>query len=385
MRSFLRISSYYPGVLIDFKNKNKNLEKMEYEQILNKFFSENYAESNNYSKYLSKFGYNCTEIVSNDDFFQKKWLEKYGNNKDQKKILLCQIDYYKPEILFFGNPDILNDKLYSELKNRNFIKCIVCFICSPVDNNLLKKILKFDGVITCTEGYKRFFLETGKIKHVMSAPHSFDFEEKNNFNYEKSIDVTFLGSLFIGQKLHNDRINLLYYLNKKIKTLRLYLNFPDYLFLKVLKFLLLNFFKNFYSSVTLIYKFLYLYFCSLPAKYGNDMYAILRKSKITINMHIGDTKYAGNMRLFEATGSRCLLITDNKKGIENLFNINDEIVVYENFDDLLNKINFYLDNNTQREMITMKGYNKTFTNYNYKIKAKNIDNFFSKIIKKHGV
>ena len=73
MYSFLRISSYYPGFLMDFKNKNKNLEKMEYEQILNKFFSENYAESNNYSKYLSKFGYNCNEVIFNDKFFQKKW------------------------------------------------------------------------------------------------------------------------------------------------------------------------------------------------------------------------------------------------------------------------------------------------------------------------
>ena len=43
--------------------------------------------------------------------------------------------------------------------------------------------------------------------------------------------------------------------------------------------------------------------------------------KYVINKHIEDTEYAGNMRLFEGTGSGCLLITDYKRDLEKLFHI----------------------------------------------------------------
>ena len=49
------------------------------------------------------------------------------------------------------------------------------------------------------------------------------------------------------------------------------------------------------------------------------MFSILSKSKILINAHIEDTKYAGNMRLFEGTAAGCMVITDNKLGLKELF------------------------------------------------------------------
>ena len=54
-------------------------------------------------------------------------------------------------------------------------------------------------------------------------------------------------------------------------------------------------------------------FFSKKPLFGKDMLKILRKSKILINKHIEDTEYANNMRLFEATGSGTMLLTDYKK------------------------------------------------------------------------
>ena len=72
------------------------------------------------------------------------------------------------------------------------------------------------------------------------------------------------------------------------------------------------------------------------------MLNILKKSKILINKHIEDTEYAGNMRLFEATGCGSMLITDYKKDLENLFVLDDEIIVFNSNDELFDLINYYL-------------------------------------------
>ena len=48
------------------------------------------------------------------------------------------------------------------------------------------------------------------------------------------------------------------------------------------------------------------------------MFSILSKSKILINAHIEDTKYAGNMRLLRVQ-QPAVVITDNKLGLKELF------------------------------------------------------------------
>ena len=70
------------------------------------------------------------------------------------------------------------------------------------------------------------------------------------------------------------------------------------------------------------------------------MFDIISDSKILVNTHIDDTEYAGNMRLFEGTGLGCLVLTDIKKELNNLFKIGKEIDVFENEKELIENVNF---------------------------------------------
>ena len=137
------------------------------------------------------------------------------------------------------------------------------------------------------------------------------------------------------------------------------INFSKYFFIVLFYFifkLLISF--KFFSSLKTFYKILYVYIFSKKAIYGKDMYRILKKTKILINKHIEDTEFAGNMRLFEATGSGCLLITDNKKDIDKFFNINEEVVVFNDKEDLIDKINFYLNSPEKLKNIADNGKKK---------------------------
>ena len=68
-------------------------------------------------------------------------------------------------------------------------------------------------IITCTEGYKNKL--TGLLKKdVLLMPHAFQNDLEINFNEKRDIDIGFLGSLFLNDKLHVGRINMIYNLIK---------------------------------------------------------------------------------------------------------------------------------------------------------------------------
>jgi len=101
-----------------------------------------------------------------------------------------------------------------------------------------------------------------------------------------------------------------------------------------------------------------------PAVFGLEMFKLLRKAKITFNIHgDGAGEYAGNMKLFEATGVGSCLVTDNKKNIAELFDTNQEIVIFNNVDECIEKINWLLNNEEERQKIAKKGQQRTLKDH----------------------
>jgi spore maturation protein CgeB len=84
--------------------------------------------------------------------------------------------------------------------------------------------------------------------------------------------------------------------------------------------------------------------------------------KIHLNCNIADDI---NYRTFETTGCGTFLLTNYTPGLEKLFDIGKEIVVYNNLEDLDNKVKYYLDNNEEREYIALAGYNRVKRDHTY--------------------
>ena len=78
----------------------------------------------------------------------------------------------------------------------------------------------------------------------------------------------------------------------------------------------------------------------------------------------------GNMRLFEVPVTKTLQIAD--KCPRDWFKDGDEIVLYKNNQDLLQKINYFIDNDEERERIAKNGYEKLVRKHQYKHRAKKI-------------
>jgi spore maturation protein CgeB len=100
--------------------------------------------------------------------------------------------------------------------------------------------------------------------------------------------------------------------------------------------------------------------------WGLDMYRVLARSRIVVNRHIDVAAgYANNMRLYEATGSGALLLTDPGRNLGELFSPEREVVVYDGPEDLAAKLSHYLADDESRRRIAAAGQERTLRNHTY--------------------
>lgn len=97
---------------------------------------------------------------------------------------------------------------------------------------------------------------------------------------------------------------------------------------------------------------------------------VYSQSKIVFNTSIaGDV----TMRVFEGTACGALVLTDSiANGLDQLFEIGKEIVVYQDDDDLLEKIAYYLAHAEERERVAHAGQQRTLTHHLYAHRAQQI-------------
>jgi spore maturation protein CgeB len=115
--------------------------------------------------------------------------------------------------------------------------------------------------------------------------------------------------------------------------------------------------------------------------WGLDMYRVLARSKITINVHAEVASgLAGNMRMFEATGMGALLITEDAPNIERLYQPGEEVITYTNIDDLIDKIAYYIDKPQERESIAQAGQARTLKDHSTVQRSKELIELFTRYL-----
>jgi len=102
---------------------------------------------------------------------------------------------------------------------------------------------------------------------------------------------------------------------------------------------------------------------------GDDMVKSINSYKIHFNRNISNDI---NYRTFETTGCATFLMTNHTPGLEKLFKIGEEIVTYENFNDLDEKIKYFLNNESERKKIELAGYERSKKDHTYFERSKTL-------------
>ncbi|MBZ0293227.1 MAG: glycosyltransferase, partial [Anaerolineae bacterium] len=98
---------------------------------------------------------------------------------------------------------------------------------------------------------------------------------------------------------------------------------------------------------------------------GQSMLKVLSAAKLTINPNGNFMRYGGNMRTFEAAGVGVLQLTDDLPGVHQWFSPGENIVTYQDTDDLRVKVAYYLEHTAEREAIAGAGQAHVYTHHTY--------------------
>ena len=96
---------------------------------------------------------------------------------------------------------------------------------------------------------------------------------------------------------------------------------------------------------------------------NEQLFEKYKRSKIGINIH--QSFGPCNLRMYELPMNGVMQICDNEKGLDEIFKLNEEVVSYSSYDEIIDKIEYYLDNDDLRRQIAINGFRKASRNYQF--------------------
>ena len=404
---FVKVTSFYRDFLKRYYNQNPIVVNLSYDDQMAHLMSKAFSWADFYSRHLRELSNEAYEIVANAIPLQNAWAKEHGSSATGLHIVMDQLKYLKPDVIMFQDSYNFNGDWIRELrKSVPSIKLVFGFGCSPFNNLHLIQFKAFDFMIVCSSRFSIEFQKSGI--RVYTLLHAFEASLLDKIEIDNpypKIDFSFLGSFIPGSEGHTlrqqvvnqlikSKINLDIYAHiLKISPMDLFLRRSAYISAQMMKGLKLD---TLAKSIPGIKKAYFLgelpqnprnisaiSRIAKPPVYGLDMFKAISRSKIGFNMHgaaAGD--YAANVRLFEITGVGSCMVTDWKKNLNEIFEIDKETVAFSNGDECIEKIRWLLDHPKEREEIAIAGQKRVLKDHTFKIRANQLNEIILKELKK---
>jgi len=339
MRIFL-LADYYEPYLNYFYGEYDTVG-LTYEEHLNVLLSDYFGGFVSYYHHFAKLGHDVRLVIGNDKRMQDKWVSEHGiapGSMSKYDVVMTQIDEFRPDIFFIGSMFDYYGNFIEKVSK--ITKNIFAWIACPFKDSL--DLSNITCIISSAEDYADLFRRKGLKAEVLNA--AFDEDIIEMLDNRKVYDVTFIGGL--SKKTHSKRVEGLEYIINSGIDLHLFGYGLDRNFNPFKKSLI----RKQYGG----------------ERWGIKMYKTLNNSRISLNFHIDVAKgFSGNMRMYEATGCGSMLMTENTTDIESIFQPGREVVTYSDFNDLVSKIKYYLENERDREMIARAGQKACLERHGY--------------------
>lgn len=292
--------------------------------------------------------------ISDRDFIKKnRPFNMFSNKKNFQQHLINTFNNYKPDLFFFGHTNNIDLTTLEALKLEHKNLIISQWNEDPMMKNLsfssknIENIKKYSSIVdhnfstTHPSVYKHLFKNNNF--HFFFVPVDRNIEKFDVYNLKPNNDIFYAMSHGVNRAIlkkgfEDDRI---IFLNKLIKKI------PDVRYD----------FRGFKNKQPI---------------WGNDFNNTIINSKMGLNLSRGKpTKYYSSNRVASILGNGLLTFIDKQTEIDDFFTKN-EVIFYENIDDLASKIKFYSKNDLLRKKIARNGKNKYFKLFDGNIVSKYI-------------
>lgn len=369
-KSIVFVDTYYPSFL-QFNNFDKNSAKFSnYFDEINALQEFGFGTGGSYARSFRERGWQSDLIVANSLRTQAAWARenldweplgsgwKYGlhlarlpflRNKLHKwrhlhGVLLEQVRRIKPFAVVVQDLNLIPLSLAKELKKNCSV--LVGEIASPPPPS--HYFLGYDMIISALPSMLEYAQNLGLESHYV--PLAFDERWSTKIpKVERDIDAIFVGSFSRHQP---DTIPLLREVASKVQNFQIY-GTGDLRAIEA-------------AGLAQNYK---------GQAWGAEMFGLLSRSKIALNRHgtiAGD--YSVNMRMYEATGSGALLVTEESSNLHTLFKPGFEVLSYKSHRDAARVIADSLNNPAELAQIAYQGHARTLREHTYSSRAELIEN-----------
>ena len=291
-------------------------------------------------------GHDVLEISDRDFIRQNRFLSIKNTNSRFQSYLLETFKNYNPDFFIFGHTNNINLETLNTIKSVNKSLIVSQWNEDPVMPSLNYSKKNIDNISMYNDYVHHNFITTDpkvliKQKKSINNLHFFFVPVDKNIECFDVYKLSPAMDLFYAMSHGVNRATL-----KKGKIDN------RIIFLNKLTSKLKNINYDFYG------------FKNKEPIWGNDFYQALVNSKMGLNLSRGlPTKYYSSNRIASLIGNGLLTFIDKKTQINDFFNKN-EIILYDNIDDLSQKISFYKNNPKLRKKIAHNGKKKYFKLFN---------------------
>ncbi len=347
----------YSGYLSGFYRKDARLASQSFSDQLNQFKNDCFQWILSWGKYNEDPDVEVFETIVNSFPLQNSWAEgRFSDRQDWMiGVVLEQIDVIKPHVCLLYSPELFTPGIVSRIKEKNPYIIIGGYDGMNRQNISLYK--GYDFVITCSKFISDYYSRNG----MPTFPMCFGFDEdilSLTVSRPKKYDVAFSGSIFPG--IHNDRFDLISYLNKSVNV-SVCSEFAHSINGSLISRHVFRELKT--VPINRVFDYIKLFRHNEGPIYGMEMFQFLRDSRLVLNMHGDRIDFAANIRLFEATGVGSCLLTDCKKNLADLFEPESEILVYHSFEEAKDIAKYCLNHPTFTRQIALNGQKRTIADY----------------------
>jgi hypothetical protein len=402
---FLKLTTIYEEHLNRFLSQNPGCKNLSYADLYQQYVSTHFGWADYYPRILAGMGHETLEVFSSFELMQKAWARenavKYSRNWFSD-IVFAQVRRFQPDVLFIEDMYTFDRGFRRQLREICLKQpVIIGYRGAPTDDFAALKDV--DLLLTCSPHFAERMRSAGA--EVATVPHAFQPDiVKAVGPLNRDLAFTFSGSLVLRDGFHNQRYDLLdrllastplqiwasisqsatsssrakSTLQKMGRGVRRILKNTGFdpernkTQLDVADGAFQEQSQNLSPSHPWI-KRGYTNRLHQPV-FGLANFRMLARSKLTFNNHIDCAEdYAGNSRLFEATGMGAALITDWKSNLAELFELDSEIVAYKSAEECSEKVNYLLDHPSELEAIAQAGQRRTLENYTFVHRAAQLD------------
>ena len=327
--------------IINLYNQGQKINHRLFNISLGKKFTNGFIRNN----------HDVLEISDRDFLKNNKTFNLIPNRINFQRYLIETCKNYNPDLLFFGHTKNIDLNTIDEIKSYNKNLIISQWNEDPVMPSLEYSKQNISNINLYSNFVDHNFITThpsiiknkvnSKNLHFFFVPVDKNIERFDVFKMNPKKDLFYAMSHGVNRAILKEGIedNRVKFLDKLVKKI------PD------IKY-------DFYG------------FSNKQPIWGNDFNKNLINSKMGLNLSRGrPTKYYSSNRIASVVGNGLLTFIDKRVHMSDFFN-NNEIIFYDNINDLSDKIKFYSLNDKLRKKIAENGKKKYFQLFNEKIITK---------------